>query len=73
MKIHKHIGAPVWQVWKGILRFGKIKNTFMKDRWRYYDVEWDDHRDQEPVRCDNVTFTDLDRLNISIRKLQKGA
>ena len=70
---HKHIGKPVWQVWKGIFRLGKIKSTFVENRWRYYNVEWDDQYSQDPVRCDSVTFTDLNQLNISIEKLKKGA
>ena len=69
---HKHVGKPVWQGWRGIFRLGKIKSTFTKDKWRYYNVEWDDQHGQDPVRCDSVAFADLDKLNISVKKLQKG-
>ncbi len=37
-----HIGKPVWQAWGGILRWGIIKESIKKGKWKYYNIEWVD-------------------------------
>ena len=89
---HDHVGRPVWQAWGGTLRWGIIRESITKGKWRYYNVEWVDDElykgAQEdrtrilgesgkgydiypPVRCDHVNLVDLNKVNMSIKKLQK--
>jgi hypothetical protein len=32
----------VWQAWGGILRWGIIKESIKKGKWKYYNIEWVD-------------------------------
>ena len=37
-----HIGKPVWQAWGGTLRWGIIRESIKKGKWKYYNIEWVD-------------------------------
>jgi len=38
----RDIGKAVWQSWGGTLRWGIIKSSLRKDKWKYYNIDWID-------------------------------
>jgi hypothetical protein len=36
----RDIGKAVWQSWGGTLRWGIIKSSLRKDKWKYYNIDW---------------------------------